>query len=615
MFRFCRPIRQHATGRQGLYRTLLVENRSMPLQNFKDMTEEPTNAPPNLEPDELERKFWRNVPMNPPLYGADVPGSLFDERIRGWTLRRLPSLLSRTLEEAGAEIPGVTQPYLYAGSWRSFFAWHTEDLDLHSVNYLHCGAPKTWYVIPPHARERFELLARDLLPELHRYCPEFLRHKEILLSPALLAAHNIPVVKTVHREREFVVVGPGAYHAGFNHGYNLAESVNFATPSWVPVGAQASFCTCRPDSVKIDMRLFADYMDPELAKEVMESYSSDEEEEEVEEEDHDEDIHEEGEKMRGVVEAHAVDKKVRGRKAGQRRRGAKQMRGKKSRIAIHDRSQDDDSSSNEQSSIISGGGDDEDDESGSHGTDSEDDSDDQGEESDAEKEALPAKRVRRPTAKAAASDLQVYAAAATRQHPPSPPLPPPLQRLNGRPAKVTAAVTKAPSRHDTAATAAAAAEEEELQQQLLRNSSGINAPVSLAARQRHMREALRRHRRPPALAAAATASRPLSKQPSNAAALSRGKTRRPSQGLEKQAHVAAAAEALVRGDSSSSFSQGDDDHEEEDEYGDADAAGGDVASGDGGMEGIGRPTSKRVAARAWYALFDTLLPSLKRARS
>jgi jumonji domain-containing protein 2 len=263
-----------------------VEQKSLPLSTFRELAEEPANAPPSsLEPEALERKFWKNVPLNPPLYGADVPGSLFDDRKRGvgWNLRWLDSILSSALERSGSEIPGVTQPYLYAGSWRSFFAWHTEDLDLHSVNYLHIGAPKTWYIVPPAVRDRFELLASNLLPELSRECPEFLRHKEILMSPALLAAHNISLTKVVHRAREFIVVGPGAYHAGFNHGFNVAESVNFATPAWVPIGARASFCTCRPDSVKIDMRLFLEYMDEELAEEVKDSYSSDEDEDDEEE--------------------------------------------------------------------------------------------------------------------------------------------------------------------------------------------------------------------------------------------------------------------------------------------------------------------------------------------
>ena len=38
---------------------------------------------------------------------------------------------------------------------------------------------------------------------------------------------------------EFMVTFPYAYHAGFNHGYNCAESTNFATQRWIEYGKQA----------------------------------------------------------------------------------------------------------------------------------------------------------------------------------------------------------------------------------------------------------------------------------------------------------------------------------------------------------------------------------------
>jgi hypothetical protein len=33
---------------------------------------------------------------------------------------------------------------------------HTEDLDLFSCNFMHCGAPKTWYAVSAAQRGKFE---------------------------------------------------------------------------------------------------------------------------------------------------------------------------------------------------------------------------------------------------------------------------------------------------------------------------------------------------------------------------------------------------------------------------------------------------------------------------
>jgi jumonji domain-containing protein 2 len=64
-----------------------------------------------------------------------------------------------------------------------------------SINYLHFGEPKSWFTIRPEHRAKFELLMSSLLPEFFRDCPQFLRHKEFMISPALLKSHNIPVMR------------------------------------------------------------------------------------------------------------------------------------------------------------------------------------------------------------------------------------------------------------------------------------------------------------------------------------------------------------------------------------------------------------------------------------
>ena len=58
---------------------------------------------------------------------------------------------------------------------------------------------------------------------------------------------------------EFIVLNSGAYHAGYNQGFNCAEAVNFATEDWIPLGKEATRCDCRAmgkDAVSVDMRVF-----------------------------------------------------------------------------------------------------------------------------------------------------------------------------------------------------------------------------------------------------------------------------------------------------------------------------------------------------------------------
>ncbi|TIA90563.1 hypothetical protein E3P99_01508 [Wallemia hederae] len=206
----------------------------------------------------LERLYWRTLGLGDnevSWYGADLPGSLFDERTTSWNVADLPSYLTEILSESGvgAKLPGVNTPYLYFGTWRATFAWHVEDMDLYSINYIHFGAPKYWYTIPQKQKRKFEQLMAGLFPGESKACPEWLRHKSYLASPNVLASHNIKPSVLVQKQNEFVITFPHGYHSGFNMGFNCAESVNFATEGWTKYGRKAQACTCVKDSVKIDV--------------------------------------------------------------------------------------------------------------------------------------------------------------------------------------------------------------------------------------------------------------------------------------------------------------------------------------------------------------------------
>ena len=54
---------------------------------------------------------------------------------------------------------------------------HTEDMDLHSLNYLHYGSPKVWYCVPPSQRAKMDAFVAGRLYAQHDRCKEFMRHK------------------------------------------------------------------------------------------------------------------------------------------------------------------------------------------------------------------------------------------------------------------------------------------------------------------------------------------------------------------------------------------------------------------------------------------------------
>uniref|UniRef100_A0A8D1UZR3 [histone H3]-trimethyl-L-lysine(9) demethylase n=1 Tax=Sus scrofa TaxID=9823 RepID=A0A8D1UZR3_PIG len=220
-------------------------------------------TPRHQDFDDLERKYWKNLTFVSPIYGADISGSLYDDDVAQWNIGNLRTILDMVERECGTIIEGVNTPYLYFGMWKTTFAWHTEDMDLYSINYLHFGEPKSWYAIPPEHGKRLERLAIGFFPGSSQGCDAFLRHKMTLISPIILKKYGIPFSRITQEAGEFMITFPYGYHAGFNHGFNCAESTNFATLRWIDYGKVATQCTCRKDMVKISMDVFVRILQPE----------------------------------------------------------------------------------------------------------------------------------------------------------------------------------------------------------------------------------------------------------------------------------------------------------------------------------------------------------------
>ncbi|KAG7554063.1 JmjN domain [Arabidopsis suecica] len=156
------------------------------------------------------------------------------------TIARSPGSVTRFMPD---DIPGVTSPMVYLGMLFSWFAWHVEDHELHSMNYLHTGSPKTWYAVPCDYALDFEEVIRknsygrniDQLAALTQ-----LGEKTTLVSPEMIVASGIPCCRLVQNPGEFVVTFPRSYHVGFSHGFNCGEAANFGTPQWLNVAKEAA---------------------------------------------------------------------------------------------------------------------------------------------------------------------------------------------------------------------------------------------------------------------------------------------------------------------------------------------------------------------------------------
>ncbi|KAI0502965.1 PLU-1-domain-containing protein [Xylaria bambusicola] len=203
--------------------------------------------------DDVEREFWKlvaNIEETVEVeYGADIHctthGSGFPTAERHpcnpysgdpWNLNNMPLHPDSLFRHIKTDISGMTVPWVYVGMIFSTFCWHNEDHFAYSINYQHFGATKTWYGIPAEDTEKFENAMREAVPELFETQPDLLFQLVTLLTPEHLKKAGVRVYALDQRAGQMVITFPQAYHAGFNHGFNFNEAVNFAPSDWEPYG-------------------------------------------------------------------------------------------------------------------------------------------------------------------------------------------------------------------------------------------------------------------------------------------------------------------------------------------------------------------------------------------
>ncbi|XP_027339020.1 lysine-specific demethylase JMJ705-like isoform X2 [Abrus precatorius] len=253
--RKARPVRRSVWQSGDHYTFHEFESKAKSFE--KNYLKRHTKKGPGPGPLETETLFWKAT-LDKPFsveYANDMPGSAFSPKCceagdpgssladTPWNMREVSRANGSLLRFMKEEIPGVTSPMVYVAMLFSWFAWHVEDHDLHSLNYLHMGAGKTWYGVPRDAAVAFEEVVR-----VHGYGGEInplvtfaiLGEKTTVMSPEVFIRAGVPCCRLVQNAGEFVVTFPRAYHTGFSHGFNCGEAANIATPEWLRVAKDAA---------------------------------------------------------------------------------------------------------------------------------------------------------------------------------------------------------------------------------------------------------------------------------------------------------------------------------------------------------------------------------------
>ncbi|KIW36900.1 uncharacterized protein PV06_11014 [Exophiala oligosperma] len=197
-----------------------------------------------IEADELsemlERRLADPEAMSKMRYCTDLSAQTAEARRQLGLPAESPiwPLKGNMLDRTKYRVPGLHWPYGYvSGDDGSLFVIHREDGKLPSLNVLHYGREKLWYVV---ARKDGYLVENEVK---RGKCEQKVRHASDWIPRLKLKAMGASFATFVQRPREVVVVWGDSYHQGGTIGHTVAEALNYGGPGWSIEG----YSECSPN--------------------------------------------------------------------------------------------------------------------------------------------------------------------------------------------------------------------------------------------------------------------------------------------------------------------------------------------------------------------------------
>ncbi|KAH7517390.1 hypothetical protein FEM48_Zijuj09G0058500 [Ziziphus jujuba var. spinosa] len=183
--------------------------------------------------------------LDPNVFGGEYPAvtdpldaSGYPENVNsGWNLNNLPRLPGSLLSFESHYTCPILMPRARIGMCFSSLHWvRFEDYFYVGINCLFLDScpclPSciAWII-------KFEETMKNFVANISE--PELRYRLAKQFSPSILKSEGIPVFRCVQNPGEFVLVLPGAYHSGFDCGFNHSEAAKFAPLDWLPHGQLA----------------------------------------------------------------------------------------------------------------------------------------------------------------------------------------------------------------------------------------------------------------------------------------------------------------------------------------------------------------------------------------